>query len=96
MSMAMPRSDDVPAESQPMMFVLASDMEPLGRSDKAVDKGDFLNAHVFMYVTSMNVIGGWKRKSGNIPYEQCNSHCREERRKTEGTMNHRIRNKNVQ
>ena len=26
MSMAMPRSDDVPAESQPMMFVLASDM----------------------------------------------------------------------
>ncbi len=37
----MPRSDDVQAESQPMMFVLASDMEPLGRSDKAVDKGVF-------------------------------------------------------
>ena len=41
MSMAMPRSDDVQAESLPMMFVLASDMEPLGGSDKTVDKGDF-------------------------------------------------------
>ena len=41
MSMAMPRSDDVRAESQAMMFVLASDMEPLGRNDKAVDKAVF-------------------------------------------------------
>ena len=33
----MPRSDDVRAESQPVMFVLASEMEPLGSS--AIVKG---------------------------------------------------------
>lgn len=56
----MPRSDDVRAESQPMMFVLASEMEPLGSMrDKAVDKGDgFLERPCFdfsCHLTSMNV-----------------------------------------
>ena len=55
-----------------------------------------MNAHVCMYPTSMNVIAGWERNSGIIPYEQYNSYRREERRKTEGTMNHRICNMNVQ
>lgn len=49
----MPRNDDVRAESQPMMFVLASEMEPLGRrSDKAVDKDGVPECpcfHVFLH-----------------------------------------------
>ena len=60
----MPRSDDVPAKSQPMMFVLAPEdetprQELIRRSIR--DKGDgLLNAHVFhVYLTSINVIVSW-------------------------------------
>ena len=45
----MPRSDDVPAESQPMMFVLASHVGygRKGAIRRSIRKGDIVNAHVF-------------------------------------------------
>ena len=79
----MPRNDDVRAESQPMMFVLASEMEPLGRrSDKAVDKDGVPECpcfHVFTYsyINEMSSFDG--SVIANIfPYKQCNSHRRVE------------------
>ena len=73
----MPRSDDVRAESQPMMFVLASEMEPLSSSAiRRSVKGDgFLErpcSHFSWYLTSMNVHSfDGERHSGKISYEQC-------------------------
>ena len=77
----MPRSDDVRAESQPMMFVLASEMEtPRQQRDKAVDRGDgFLERPCFYFschLTSINV----HSFDGNVVVERSrtnsvNSHC---------------------
>ena len=58
----MPRSDDVPAESQTDDVCLgAGRWNPSAGADKAVDKGNgVLNAHVFhVYLTSINVIVSW-------------------------------------
>ena len=75
MSMAMPRSDDVRAESQPMMFVLASEMErnPLGRRAirRSIREMEFLNAHVLIdfYINKCHSFDG-SAIVEIYPYEQ--------------------------